>query len=495
MSGHAVPIEALLAHRAWVRGLARSLVHDESRADDLEQQAWLAALEGPPAREESARAWFATVLRRAAARAFRGERRRDARERSTARPEAVSAGTDLAAHAEIIERVVRAVLDLEEPYRSTVLLRYFEGLEAADIARRTGTPLETVRSRLRRALERLRERLDDEHGRNRKAWVALVLPLALSTDGRGVSAGPGLVATGTAAGGFLMAGKALVAGAAVLMLAVGGWWMVARQAGPTGEGGATKILSGATPPGETVAKSATVAGTPPAPAPSAGTVEVVLRGVAADPARAFPVSILPPEALPGDRSTAGQDLSLTRLSAPPAAPVATLEARPGTPASRDGIPPGGYVLRVGARDAVLAWSDPFEVEAGRTVRVSVTLATVRPFAVSVFRADGAPAAGETVILVRRTQELRRRVSADARSDGRGTASFAAAPAGDCALLWRTASGAVLPVRDDLRVPEDSGLSFTLPLIRPLDLEVVDEAGHPVAGARVEVMVCPPCQHA
>ena len=42
-------IERLLAERAWVRAFARSLVSDEASADDLEQQAWVAALEAPPA--------------------------------------------------------------------------------------------------------------------------------------------------------------------------------------------------------------------------------------------------------------------------------------------------------------------------------------------------------------------------------------------------------------------------------------------------------------
>ncbi len=43
------PIEALLAEREWVRHLARTLARDESAADDLEQEAWRAALERPPA--------------------------------------------------------------------------------------------------------------------------------------------------------------------------------------------------------------------------------------------------------------------------------------------------------------------------------------------------------------------------------------------------------------------------------------------------------------
>src|SRR6185503_5300852 len=86
--------------------------------------------------------------------------------------------------ADLVERVlvqrelVSAVLELDEPYRSIVLLRYFEELPPREIAARTGIPLATVQSRLQRALARLRERLDGEH----QAWAALLLPWARGLD-------------------------------------------------------------------------------------------------------------------------------------------------------------------------------------------------------------------------------------------------------------------------------------------------------------------------
>ena len=43
------PIETLLAEREWVRALARSLLADSNRADDVEQQTWLSAMRRPPA--------------------------------------------------------------------------------------------------------------------------------------------------------------------------------------------------------------------------------------------------------------------------------------------------------------------------------------------------------------------------------------------------------------------------------------------------------------
>ena len=76
-------VEALLAERAWVRALARSLVADENLADDVEQQTWLAATERPPRDLSSPRAWLGTVLRNFVRREGRGAGRRAA---SSTRP-------------------------------------------------------------------------------------------------------------------------------------------------------------------------------------------------------------------------------------------------------------------------------------------------------------------------------------------------------------------------------------------------------------------------
>ena len=61
---HSGRIERLLdEHAAFVRGVARALVLDESRADDVAQETWLAAMKHPPARAAGVRSWLATVAR------------------------------------------------------------------------------------------------------------------------------------------------------------------------------------------------------------------------------------------------------------------------------------------------------------------------------------------------------------------------------------------------------------------------------------------------
>ena len=166
-------LEDLLAHGPWLRALARSLVRDPSRADDLVQQAWLKALERPPAPCSSARGWFATVLRNFARQEHRAESRRATREQlaTTGAPEALGVTLELA------QQLAQAVGALDEPYRSTIFRRYYESLAPRRIAALDGVPLKTVKSRLARGLEKLRERLDREHDGDRGAWVAACLPL------------------------------------------------------------------------------------------------------------------------------------------------------------------------------------------------------------------------------------------------------------------------------------------------------------------------------
>ena len=73
--------------------------------------------------------------------------------------------------------LVAEVLGLDEPYRLTVIHRYFDNLPPREIARIMGVPVETVHVRLRRALGQLKGRMDKSHG---CAWALLLLP-ALDT--------------------------------------------------------------------------------------------------------------------------------------------------------------------------------------------------------------------------------------------------------------------------------------------------------------------------
>src|SRR5262245_16585919 len=169
--------EVLVQHGQFVRVLARSLLRDAHAAEDVAQETWARYVERGPAEESGLRRWLATVTRNFALNLGRGERHREERDRAAARPEAIPAAQEELEHAELVSVVVQAVLALDEPYRETIVARYYRGLDAQAIASRSGTTAATVRSREHRALEMLRERLDRKLKGERAAWAAVLARL------------------------------------------------------------------------------------------------------------------------------------------------------------------------------------------------------------------------------------------------------------------------------------------------------------------------------
>jgi RNA polymerase sigma-70 factor (ECF subfamily) len=167
-----VSAEALLAHAEWVRHLARGILHDADAADDVAQETWLAALRAGPGPGRPLSSWLGRVARNFALRRVRDDARRRAHENSSPPGEQEPSAASLQERAELHRELVDAVLALDEPYRATILLRFFEGLAPRQIAGRDGIPVRTVQTRLARALAQLRERLDARSGRDRSTWMA-----------------------------------------------------------------------------------------------------------------------------------------------------------------------------------------------------------------------------------------------------------------------------------------------------------------------------------
>jgi RNA polymerase sigma-70 factor (ECF subfamily) len=174
----------LLSHVAWVRALARDLVpRDAHTAEDLAQDACLAALEHRPDTKRPLSGWLATVVRNLALQRRRGEVRRETREAGAARDEAAPSTLDVVEKVSAHREVVEAVLGLDEPYRTTILLRFFENLAPSAIARECRVPVATVKARLARGLERLRAKLDRDHGGDGTSWLLALTPLVRNPGG------------------------------------------------------------------------------------------------------------------------------------------------------------------------------------------------------------------------------------------------------------------------------------------------------------------------
>jgi large repetitive protein len=225
MSDSTPTAEELLAHSEWLTRLARALIGDAA-ADDVVQDTFEAALANRSKREGPLRPWLGGIARNVARMAARGRMRRERREQAVPVQEDVPSSEQLLARAQIQEKIGRLVVELHEPLRSTLLLRFFEGLSASEIARAQGIPAATVRSRLKDALDRIRAALDAEHGNDRRAWAGLLAPI------------PAAVPHGTtaAAGGLIVStqAKVLIAVVVAAMIIVG-----TRVAGLWG-GGATE---------------------------------------------------------------------------------------------------------------------------------------------------------------------------------------------------------------------------------------------------------------
>ncbi|GEM_PF-1248453 len=199
-----IAAEELLAQMGWVQSLARSLVRDPNVAADVAQQTWLTALERPPHTATSGpslRAWLASVTRTLARQSVRSSTRRRRREHKASRAESDRVSTvDVVSRGEIHRELVQEVLTLDEPYRSTVLYRYLDGLSGPEIAERMGVSPAAVRKRLSRGLAAMRQRLDEDHDGDCNDWLSGFLGLGPLLGG-GAAAGSASLGSGSGASG------------------------------------------------------------------------------------------------------------------------------------------------------------------------------------------------------------------------------------------------------------------------------------------------------
>lgn len=151
------------AWSARLFALILQIVVDRAQSEEVLQEVflevWRTAGAFSPARG-SVRAWLVTMARRRAIDRVRSSQ--SARDRES-RWHDYMPDVDLTVQ-QVEDRLVgqqvhRALEAVGEPYRSTIELAYFTGLTHREIARRTGTPLGTVKTRIRDGMARLRREM------------------------------------------------------------------------------------------------------------------------------------------------------------------------------------------------------------------------------------------------------------------------------------------------------------------------------------------------
>ncbi|MHC4956561.1 MAG: sigma-70 family RNA polymerase sigma factor, partial [Planctomycetota bacterium] len=168
----------LLEHVGFLRAIALGVLRNEADADDVVQQTLATAIQKPPAEDTNLRGWLATVAKNFARMQLRGRSRRVAREAAVARTEGTPSTAQIAQRMEMERHVVDAISTLDEPFRTTLILRYYDDMQPKEIAQRTGVPAATVRTRIKRGLDKLRADLEKKCGGNKKAMYAGLLLLA-----------------------------------------------------------------------------------------------------------------------------------------------------------------------------------------------------------------------------------------------------------------------------------------------------------------------------
>src|SRR6185369_9999511 len=116
----------------------------------------VAALRRAPSDAIELEPWLGRVVRNLAWRRRRGESRRADHEARAEPPRREPSPAETLERLDLQRAIVDAVRAIDEPFRTTVVLRYFEGKSSAEIAAAQRVPASTVRWRLMRGLEEVR---------------------------------------------------------------------------------------------------------------------------------------------------------------------------------------------------------------------------------------------------------------------------------------------------------------------------------------------------
>ena len=158
--------ELIERHHGMVFGYLRGLGAYHALAEDLTQETFLQAWRSIDRLREAAslRSWLIAIARNEFLQSVRVKVLPVVELDDSSDVVDPSAGTDTRFEQHERDRKTRhAVQQLELTLRETIALHYFEGFPLREVATITGVPAGTAKSRLNRALECLRELLDQEN--------------------------------------------------------------------------------------------------------------------------------------------------------------------------------------------------------------------------------------------------------------------------------------------------------------------------------------------
>lgn len=168
-------------HQRGIYNFILRSVRDRARADELLQEVFLRVVRAKDRYERTAKftTWIYAIARNLCVDESRRARFRDHKSLDAKRPgrdgeeggnllsrlPSPEVPTDEAAEAPTLRKRMTVAIDaLPEEQREVFLLRQVSGLSFREIGETLGVPENTIKSRMRYALEKLREHLSDLHG-------------------------------------------------------------------------------------------------------------------------------------------------------------------------------------------------------------------------------------------------------------------------------------------------------------------------------------------